>query len=148
MACQTMSRVMIPKVEMPVSNHEWFSHEPKIPRLLRAQLTTPSLLSNSHWNTTLPVRAGIAQARTIAADRIIRGTRAIRSSSSATSVPRTTVSATLTIMKMNVRIVTEMNCLSARIAAKLSRPTHVVAPLMSSLSPMCWRLISMTSSTG
>ncbi len=63
-----MNRVMIAKVERPVSNQEWFSQSPKTPMLLKAQFTTPSLLSNSHWKTTMPVSAGVAQARTIATD--------------------------------------------------------------------------------
>src|SRR6266487_3113034 len=60
-ACQTMIRVMIAKVDRPVSNQLWLEKSPR-PAALSTQLTTPNWVSNSHCQTTVAVSGGAAPA--------------------------------------------------------------------------------------
>src|SRR6266702_3852460 len=92
-ACQTMIRVMIAKVDRPVSNQLWLEKSPR-PAALSTQLTTPNWVSNSHCQTTVAVSGGVAQASTSAIDTASRIPLWSRSSSSASSVASTIVSAT------------------------------------------------------
>ena len=85
--------------------------------LVSAQLTTPNLLSNSHWKMTLAVSAGVAQARIRLIESASRIHRPSAPKRSATSVPRIIVSATLNAVKPSVRTATAQNVGSDRIEA-------------------------------
>src|SRR6266511_1257747 len=105
-ACQTMIRVMIAKVDRPVSNQLWLEKSPR-PAALSTQLTTPNWVSNSHCQTTVAVSGGVAQASTSAIDTASRIPLWSRSSSSASSVASTIVSATQAAVNTTVRTVTD-----------------------------------------
>jgi hypothetical protein len=113
-ACQTTMMVITAQVDSPVANHEWPANSPS-PSVVSSQFTKPNWVSKSHCQTTVAVRAGIAQVSTRLTSTARRRPRPRRSSSRATRVARTMVRVTLTAVNSTVRSTTDQKKRSPRI---------------------------------
>jgi hypothetical protein len=76
-------------------------------------LTTPSSDWNSHWNTVVAAIIGVAQVSTRPPSTSSRIHRSNRTTSSATNVDSTMISATLSAVNTAVRRTTDQNSASA-----------------------------------
>lgn len=97
-----------------MANQEWSAKSP--PSAVSTQLTTPNWVSNSHWNSTVAVIGGTAQASTRATDRSTRTPPLIAWRSRAMARPSAIVAATLTTVKAAVRATTVQKKPSVRTA--------------------------------